>query len=208
MSATLVRVRVGGTLLAGVALLSACGGRFVPPAAIVNGEEITQADLRDRVREFLANPEFAVQARGPKGDAYTRDLTRRVLGALIRQRVIAEYAVTKGTTVTSQEVDQQVDAIIQRVGGPVRFRQALKKEGLTLGELRRDIHEGLLLDKVRREVVGPAAADPNQAQVVFSRWLGGRLSRARIEVNPRFGTFDPKSPDVVAPLNSTALLTG
>ena len=202
------RGRFVATVLAAVALLSACGSRFEPPAAIVDGKQITQADLRDRVREFLTDPQFAAQARGPKGDAFTRDLTRRVLGVLIRQRIIAEFARRTRTTVSSQEVAQQVAAIIQRVGGPVRFRQILKKQGLTLAELRRDIAESLLLDKVRRGIVGPAAANPNQAQELFSRWLRGRLAHARIEVNPRFGTFDLNSPDVVAPLNSTALLTG
>ena len=54
-----------------------------------------------------------------------------------------------------------------------------------------------------RQAIGAAlTSDASQQAQAFSVWLIGAMQRARVEVNPRFGTLDPQTAQV-QPITST-----
>jgi hypothetical protein len=174
-------------------LLSACSGTFVPPAAVVDGVRISQDALQARVNQALSNPETAAQvARG--GAASRADFTRQLLGSLIVQQIIDRYAERHGLVVTAAEINRELNAEIGRVGREA-FDRELRQRGLTVADVRESIRTFLVQNKVRDDITKdlPADTPPEQINQFLNRWLEGQVARADIEVNPRFGKFDPKA---------------
>jgi predicted transcriptional regulator with HTH domain len=188
--------------------LVACGARFTPPAAVVNGHSITQAALQEEVRELLTDPRLAQQLQGPGGVEQRRQLTREILRYLIDLQVAQDYAMARRIRVSPAEVEGQLGLSIQQVGGRQRFDRLLAARGLTESEVRRNVGQNLLLRKVEESVVRAA---PNgqtaSAQAIFTAWLRDRIQRGDVRVNPRFGALDPRTA-AIEPITSTSLLPG
>ena len=187
-------------------LLCACGSAFESPAALVNGTKITQGDLEHQLSVLLTNPQFGAQVRGPGGGERKKDLTRRLLAFLIRERIVAGYAAGHGISVSGSEIDQALAQAEAQSGGKARFDQLLRSRHLALPDVRDNIRSSLLEQKVRAAVVGSSSSDQATAQrqdQAFTAWLARELKGSDISVNPRFGRFDPAR-DVICPIDSTA----
>ena len=68
---------------------------------------------------------------------------------------------------------------------------------MTLDQARELVRQQVLFGKVEDAVaaqrLGSAAgsATRQQKDAAFNKWMAGRLAHADIQVNPRFGRFDP-----------------
>jgi hypothetical protein len=179
--------------VASALLFSGCSGTFVPPAAVVDGTRISQDTLHARVDQALASPETAAQVA--QGGAVARgDLTRQALSSLIVQHIIDRYAEAHQITVTTTEINQELNADIQRVGRTA-FDRELRRLGLALSDVRESIRAFLIQNKVRDAITKnlPPSAPPDEVNQFLSRWLTQQVSRADIQVNPRYGKFDAKA---------------
>ena len=188
-------------------LLSACGTRFVSPAATVDGRPISQDDLKAELDLVLTDPQLAQQAAGPGGTQAKADFTRQALGNLIRREVAQEYADARRIVVTAQDVDDELQATIAQLGGQAQFDNVVKARGFTPAEVHAILEVQVLLRKVRDDVVArlspPPPDNPQDRDLAFQKWLSERVAQATISVNPRFGKFDRRAGEVVA-LTSTA----
>jgi hypothetical protein len=200
-----VGIRALALMIAGL-LLCGCGSAFQSPAALVNGAKITEGDLEHQLTLLLSNPQFGAQIRGPGGAERKKDLTRRLLAFLIRERIVAGYAARHGISVSGSEIDQALAQAVAQSGGKARFDQLLRSRHLSLPDVRDNVRSSLLEQKVRAAVVGPTSSDQATAQrqdQAFTAWLARLLKSSDISVNPRFGRFDPAR-DVICPIDSTA----
>jgi hypothetical protein len=203
------RLRAVAIALSAVFALSACGNRFVPAAAVVDGRRISESTLEHALAILLTDPQFAQQATGSTGEEGKKDLTRQELGFLIRREIAQEYADAHGIVVTSQDVDQTLQSVISSLGGQSAFDQLLSSRGLTLEDVRDILAQQVLLQKVGDAVVAErlgasaAGATAQQRDTEFNQWLIDRLAAADIVVNPRFGRFDPDGGSI-SPATSTA----
>jgi len=200
-----LRLGVGAIGLLAAVLLSACGGRFQPPAAVVNGHEITQAALVHAVNLRLRQAGGA--AAGATAEQATKDLTRQVLGVMIEQQVIIDYARAQAIGVQSSDVDAQVAQITSQVGGQAQFEQALRERGLTLADLRAGIERSLLIGHVEDRIINacvgcPANMTQQQKNQVFLTWIRQEVLKGHPVVNPRYGRLDPTQLTIV-PIHST-----
>jgi len=196
-----------------VVLLSACGS-FGSPAATVNGVAISQDELARQLNAVLLQPQFAQQVTGPTGAERRRELARQLLAFLIRQQVMVDYAEQAGIHVAPGAIDAQLSQAVQQAGGKGRFEQELRKSGLTEADVRTNIRDAILAQRVQDIVVaqrgGPPGSDPQAVQTrskIFSDWLNEQVARADVEVNPRYGRFDPKNGQICA-VTSTAATVG
>jgi hypothetical protein len=176
-------------------VLGACGGTFHAPAAVVNGFEISQGRLDEQVDLALTDPTLAAQVEGTEGAERRAELTRQVLSFLIRQHIIETYARTNRITVAESEVDAEVAATVDQVGGQEAFDRELATRGLTEDDVRDNIRRGLLTNKVvqavgEEQLPGTAEATPEELNQAFGQWLRDQAAAADIEINPRFGAFD------------------
>jgi hypothetical protein len=188
-------------------LLSACGDRFVAPAAVVSGHRITTDTLKNEFDILLRDPQLAQEMNGPQGEKNRKDLTRRLLSYLIQVQLLEQYASANGISVSTTDVDQALADAIAGVGGQAQFDQELKARGLTVAGVRRNLERSLLFGKVQDSLAAQeglsSTASSDERNRVFQEWFTGRLRSGDIEVNPRFGRLDPRTGQVVQ-ITSTA----
>lgn len=189
-----------------VVVLAGCGKAFDSPAAIVAGTEISQDQLAHELQVLLRQPQFAQQVQGPTGADRKKEFTRQLLALLIEQRVVDRYAGQHKIVVTPPEIEQTLAQVVQQQGGQAQFDAALARLGLTLDEVRDNIRLSLLASKVRTSVAaarfGPNASQQQQDQA-FSEWKAAQFRQGGVEVNPRFGRFDP-SKGAICRIDSTS----
>jgi SurA-like protein len=203
------RSRLITAALVSVVALSGCGNAFDAPAAIVAGTEISQDQLAHELQVLLRQPQFAQQVQGPTGADRKKEFTRQLLALLIEQRVVDRYAMEHRGGVTTTEIEQTLAQVVQQQGGQSQFDAALARLGLTVDEVRDNIRLSLLGGKVRTSVAaarfGPNASQQQQDQA-FSEWKAAQFREGGVEVNPRFGRFDP-SKGSVCRIDSTSAST-
>jgi parvulin-like peptidyl-prolyl isomerase len=103
-------------------------------AARVNRDVITKTEWEDAVEVGLQESRTVIGAEERKR------LRGQVLDRLIADRLIVQAAVAEGLKVTdaevSPQVEQELDAVRQRLGSEKEFVAQLKHEGITVDDLR------------------------------------------------------------------------
>ena len=142
--------------LAAVALLAGCGGQgkqAVPPGsvAVVDGRVITQAALN----EVLATARRKFAVRGSKFPARGTGAYRRLQDSAVRllvSRAQLENAARRaGITITAAQVGTELRRFKQREfgGDEKRYRERLRRAGLSEGEIRAAFRTELLAHALR-----------------------------------------------------------
>ena len=187
--------------------LSACGTRFLSPAATVDGHSISQDELKAEIDLALTDPRLAQQIAGPRGAQAKAELTRQALAVLIRREVAAEYAQLHRLVVTAADIDKELQATIAQVGGQAQFDALIRDRGLSLTQVRGLLATQVLLREIQADVVAalptPPPNDPQAREQAFQSWLTNRVVHAEVSVNPRFGRFN-RSTGEILPITSTA----
>lgn len=103
-------------------------------AAMVNDEAVLASDVEEQLFLF-------VQRNNARPDPSQVDtLRRQILEQLIDEKVLLAEAKRLGVTVPDGEIDRQIDAAIedakQRLGGEAPYREQLRRENTTEGQLR------------------------------------------------------------------------
>jgi FKBP-type peptidyl-prolyl cis-trans isomerase (trigger factor) len=186
--------------------VAGCGSRFAPPAATVDGRDISEDAVQSQLDLVLSNPQVAQQLTGPQADAAKADFTRQALATLIQQALAEEYADAHGIVVTSADVDKALQDTITQVGGQAEFDRVVRERRLSSAQVQQILRAQVLIQKVRDDVVANLPTPPASAQegdAAFQRWLTDRMAHADVSVNPRFGHYDPRTGEV-AQITSTA----
>jgi SurA-like N-terminal domain len=194
-------------LLVVATVTTACGERFIAPAAVVDGTRISVDTLDQELDLVLLDPQLQQQVAGPRGEASRKDLTRSLLAFLIQLQVVQQYATANDISVSAADVDRALQQTIDGLGGRAQFQRELTARGLTVGAVRRNLERQVLFRKVEDSVAPQAGVPPSapeaQKASAFQQWFGRRLRSADIDVNPRFGRLDLASGRIVA-ITSTA----
>lgn len=139
-------------------------------AAMVNDEAILASDVEEQVYMFVQRA--GVQPTRQEVDS----LRRRVLDAMIDDRLVQAEAKRQGVVATDAEINRQLDAAIadqkERLGGDGPFNEALKREGLTETQLRdrfrTDLTKQIAMEKFRQKMFPRKAVTPAEAEAYFN----------------------------------------
>ncbi|WP_326765978.1 SurA N-terminal domain-containing protein [Streptomyces sp. NBC_01591] len=181
---------VSAALLAGAPLLTACGSETHPgAAAVVGGDRIEVSTLQDQVaavREAQRDSKDASQLIDKSGQ-----LSRAKLHGMIFDRVLDRAAQDAGVSVSRNEIQQVRKAAVAQSGGEARLRTAmLQQSWVAPGQIDAVLREQVQLTKLA-QALGADLQQPAGQQAV-----GEALSKAskalRVDVNPRYGTWDSK----------------
>ncbi|MFC1668353.1 peptidylprolyl isomerase [Chlamydiota bacterium] len=119
--------------------------------AIVNDEIITQSDI-----DFMITPLYAKY----KDKLSSADLTRKMeearkeaLQQLIDRTVIIQEAQKKEIKVSDDDIDKRLSAIRKKFNSEEEFLEALRRDDLTVQDMKEKIREQLLIKKITREEV-------------------------------------------------------
>lgn len=174
-------------LLVGAPLLTACGTPHAGAAAVVGGEQITVSALQDRVNAVrgaqteLDNADQVMQQSGNLSDA--------TLYGMILDRVVERAAEDSGVAVTRAELQRFRHAQERAHGGEKTLAQLLlQQQGVTRGEIDTFFRTEVAVQKIARKH-GTDLTTPEGQQEV-GELLAKTSEKLRIDVNPRYGTWD------------------
>lgn len=142
-------------------------------AAVVDNEVILLSEVDAQVQFFVLNNRL---------DPNTPGLREQVLESMITEKLILAKAIEDSVTVTDEEVQQQLDAVIQQriqqVGSESRLEELY---GMPLSRIRREFR-----DDMRKQLL---------AQRLRQQKFGG-LQVGRFEVEEFYGTYRDSLPRV------------
>jgi hypothetical protein len=197
-------VRGAVLAIAAIVLLAGCASTFQPPAAVLGHDRISQSELSEQVRIGAA---LASEQTVSLDSAQGKQIVRQVLAGLIEYHLALAYALQQGLAVRTGDIDSNLQQTAQQVGGQQQLDKILAQRGLTLANLRDAIARSLLIQQVQNAVATKAGlkatASAQQKLAAYQHWLAERAAAVHLEVNPRYGRFEPSTRTVV-PLSSTA----
>jgi hypothetical protein len=174
-------------------VLSGCAQ--VGAAATVGGVRISQATVQGSVDAILAERAGTdtSQMQLETGETLNRSQLRfHLFGTLLRE-VGAELKIT----VTKAEIDTQRAAILQQVGGANQLPIALVTAGIAAQDLDLYIEAITFSDKISN-LIATSGVPEEQIGAEIQRLITAKAKELGVTVNPRYGTWDPETADVVA----------
>lgn len=175
-------------LVGGVALMMFTGvipnpliGRGT--AAIVNGEKISWKNVDQKVEMFAqvyarsgaGAPDFST----PEGKKVQEAMRQQVLNTLIQEQVLLTEAKREKLTVSSQEIQERIDAIRKGMNlSDKDFEAFLKSHAMNMENLRKRLENELLINKL---------IEKGAVQKGLSReeWFQQVNGRASVKIYPR-----------------------
>ncbi|MGC0422599.1 SurA N-terminal domain-containing protein [Embleya sp. AB8] len=178
-------VAVGLVLVTGLAL-SGCSESKAGAAAMVGGDRIEISTLNAKVAKL--EQAFTAQHLPLAGSGAQLEANQAELVQLIQRRVVDEAARRNHISVTATQVLQARRTLEGRFGSPQALQNRLLQTGVLPGEVD---------DFVRTEALKPEIAKARgidlgsaDAQARLNQYLGDVASSMKIQVNPRYGTWD------------------
>jgi parvulin-like peptidyl-prolyl isomerase len=146
-------------LAVGAAVLLAACER--PPAAVVGGAPISDAQLAHDVKlfRFLAELNASGCGQPVEGESIESACARFTLQNLIQEEVAKAYALERGIAVGAARVEDTLSRFEAALGGPEALDERLRAAGLGRGDLRELVRRLLLFEEVRRAVVRETVTD-------------------------------------------------
>jgi hypothetical protein len=167
----------------------------VGAAATVGGVRISQATVQGSIDSILAERSGVdtSQMQLETGETLNRSQLRfHLFGTLLRE-VGAELKIT----VSKAEIDSQRAAILQQVGGADQLPIALVAAGIAPQDLDLYIEAITFSDKIGNLITASGVPE-EQIGTEIQRLMTAKAKELGVTVNPRYGTWDPESADVVA----------
>ena len=122
--------------------------------AVVNEDVITMSELHENVLLFLRDNKEAVPEAGPARD----EVYHRILSRMIDNRLQIQEARREKVEVTDDELRERVDDFVARNGGNrEKVGEQLQAQGFTWEQIRRELRESLLAQKIRSRRVSRRA---------------------------------------------------
>ncbi len=142
----------------------------------VNGNKLTYADAMKTIKRIL-------KAQGTstgKLESQARQIATNALPQIVEQFIsttlLKAEATKRGFTATASDIDDAVNNIVARLPDSMTFADILEKQGLSLEEARKEIAEGLTINKLIEEVTKDIVVDED-AVVKFYEENAPRFER-------------------------------
>lgn len=159
-------------LLASALVFAACGGNKVPAGAIasVGGATVTQQQFDQILAQ--AKAQYASQQGAPpfpkEGTAQFDQLKASIVNYLVQNEVIKQQAADMNVSVTQKQLDERVKQITQQVGGQTKLDALLKKQGVSMDQLKTQLEAQMLQAAVQAKVGANATVTEAQIKAYFN----------------------------------------
>jgi peptidyl-prolyl cis-trans isomerase SurA len=139
-------------------------GQAAPPQIIeqvlvkVNGDILTKSDLEERqiaaLRQRNVNPEVLKNDEQLK--KVLADITPQILVNAIDELLLLQLGKERGLKLSDDQFNRWLTGMRkdQNLEDDKRFEEALKQEGMTLSDVRRNVERQFLIDAVQRDEFG------------------------------------------------------
>lgn len=147
----------------------ACGDLLDPAAAVVYGRKIRIEDVQRQLDQYVASRGFKqLAAQGDQG-ALKREFEQGRLTDFIMRAVLTPAAEERGIEITEDDVEARIDDFVEAEfeGEPAQLEEALTEQGLTQAQFREIIHDQILNESLRADVVGDVRPTPNDVRAFY-----------------------------------------
>jgi hypothetical protein len=190
LKGTSVKLRFVATLIIGVAVLTGCSDspKLAGSAAIINGKVIPASAVADRVDKVRAQ----IQVTDPSLVSEVPSLVQinqRALDHFVRAALFAEAVAREGIEVTDRDVAAYKDEVFAQYAQETIEAQLVSQNAVPADDLDGFMHE-ILVQRILMEKLAPGADSQTQF-VAMTDYLTALSEELGVELNPRFGKWDP-----------------
>lgn len=168
------RAFVGAALIVSLGLPA--GAQILEQIIVkVNGEIFTKTDLEERQVSALRARNRFLTAEDVKNDAELQkaleEITPEILADVVDELLILQQGRERGYRLG----DDQFAGIIERIRKDNKletdeaFQAALKQEGLTMAELRRNMERQMVVSRVQNDAIGRVSVSDEEAQRYYEQ---------------------------------------
>lgn len=184
---TALSVSAAAALLAAAPLLTACGSDAHPgTAAVVGGQRIEVSSLQAQVEDVRA-----AQAASPEAARLvkeTGDLSRQKLHGMIFDRVVDQVAEDNGISASRGEIRQTREEFARQGGGETQMAAVLlQQQSVAPDQIDGVARRAVLMNKIAAKL---GVTNTPEGQKKLQEAFGKASKELRIDVNPRYGTWD------------------
>lgn len=193
------RLAIAPVAVVAAAVVTGCGSGDplrAGAALIIEEERISIGDLHDKVEAIeVERARFGLEP--VEGEA------RQQIQRLIVHRIMESAAAEYGVTVTQTEIDEQISQLEGQFGGEEQFAEQVATASIAAEDLRWFIGDGILQTKLGEKLVPNATTEAELAdrQNEVNEVLVAAAKDLHVVINPRYGTFDPNTGQVNAPVD-------
>jgi hypothetical protein len=178
--------------IASALLLSGCSQ--VGAAATIGETKITQEVVQTSIDSILAERakiDISQMELQTGADLNLSQLRFQVLTVLIRE-VGKDFKVEA----SKAEIDTRRDGILEQVGGEAGLPKALVGAGIAPANLDLYLEAVIVSGKISDAIVASGVTEDLLGGEI-TRLVAAKAAQLKVEVNPRYGKWDPISADVV-----------
>ena len=176
-----------------VLALSGCGK--VDNAATIGDISISQASMQSTIDEVLAE-RTKVDTAGMQvqtGNA----LNRAQLRFMIVTTLFDEIAKELKLTVTSTEIEKAKSELVAQSGGQEALARNLVGAEIASSNFDRYVRAIITSNKIQDALIATGVAQEDVSMRI-SQLVNAKAAELKVEVNPRYGTWDTDTGDIVA----------
>ena len=139
-----------------------------PLAALVNGEAITMADFERQVASYEATMSASGQDFSTtEGQTALAEARKWVLDMRIELLLINQAAAHEGVVISDADVEAAITSLVNDIG-QAALEERLRQEGLTLDQMRQDLHQEMTASRMIEHVI---AAVPTHSEHINARHI-------------------------------------
>lgn len=182
-------------LLAVVSVLGLSGCGKVDSAATLGDITISQASAQAIVDEVLAERAKVdtSQMQLQSGSALNRSQLRFTIVTTLFDEIAKELKLS----ITSTELAQAESELIAQSGGQEALAQNLVAAEIAPKNFDRYIRAIVTSNKIQEALIASGVAQ-EEVSARISQLVNAKAAQLKVEVNPRYGTWDPTTGDIVA----------
>lgn len=138
--------------------------------AEVNDDIITSQELDQILRPLYAK--YKSVYSGEELEKHVREARKNAIEQLIERKLVLQEAKKKNIQVDTKDVETKLGQIKSKFDSEEEFYYALEKEGMTVDQLRENIHEQLLVRTLtRQEVTRSISVSPKEVDDYYKKHI-------------------------------------
>ena len=187
-----MKLRLVATLILGVAVLTGCSDspKLAGSAVVINGKVIPAsavAERVDKVRSQIQVTDPALMSEIPS----LVQINQRAVDHFIRDSLFEEAVKREGIKVRDRDVAAYRDEVFTQYSQESVEAQLLTQNAVPAEKVDAFMRE-IMIQRILMEKLAPGA--DNQTQfVAMTDYLTALSDELGVELNPRFGTWDPSN---------------
>lgn len=187
-----MKLRLVATLVLGVAVLTGCSDspKLAGSAVVINGNVVPASSVADRVDKVRAQ----IQVTDPSLISEVPSLiqiNQRAVDHFIRAALFEEAVAREGINVTQRDVEAYRDEVFAQYAKETIEAQLVSQNAVPADDVEGFMRE-IMIQRILMEKLAPGA--DNQTQfLAMTDYLTALSDELGVELNPRFGTWDPSN---------------